>query len=154
MAVSGISVRVTPEIRAELARLAKRGRLSERTVVSASKSPTSPLHPLFYWEDSDKAAHIGRLEIARQLILKVKVEPHVAKELRCSVNVRQYHGTGEGHYMDVRTIMSDEALRRTLLTRALREFEALRAKYEHLGELASVFEEIAKVRGSQLVESA
>jgi hypothetical protein len=133
----------TPEVRDELARIASlSGVLTEEAVVEASKDEASPLHRFFLWDNPDRAAHLGRLEIARQLIVRVRIEPFEAEQMKCSPEVRRYHGTGEGQYLDVRTIMADEGERRKLLARALAELRGLKKRYSELKELTGVFQAV------------
>lgn len=51
----------------------KFGHLDPQKVVDAARSKSSPLHRLFEWNDS-LAANLHRLEVARRLIGRVRVE--------------------------------------------------------------------------------
>ena len=51
----------------------RRGRLSAEEVLEAARPVASPLHGFFEWDDS-KAAEAHRLEQARDLIRRVKIE--------------------------------------------------------------------------------
>mgnify|MGYP001603666722 CR=1 FL=1 len=125
-------------IRDELSRLAeKNGRLTEDLVVAASRSPKSPLHSMFMWDDPDSAAHLGRLEIARQLIVKIRIEPNEQQDLKCEFSVRKWHGVGNG-YRSIGDVLTQEKLREGLLRTALEDLNQMLKRYEMLAELAPV----------------
>lgn len=131
-------------VRAELARLASkhRGRLTEAMVVEASRDPESPLHPLFLWDNDEEAARIGRLEIARTLIVSVRITAAEAKEYDVSVAVRKYHGVGDG-YAELGRVMGRDDLRQMLLSSALEDLEQLKRRYSALRDiLGDVFDAI------------
>ena len=83
-------MRITPEVQAELEKLYKKhGSLTEELVVKESKKKRSPLHPLFLWDRPEEASHIGRLALARRLIISVKVTEFEAEKLNLSVRMRK-----------------------------------------------------------------
>ncbi len=144
------SIPITPQIKVELERLhAQNGHLDEDILIRASKAKRNPLHKLFFWDDEEHAAYLGRREIARQLIVRVTIEPHEAEELSCEVSVRKYHGTGDGGYADLGTVMGTAQLRERLLNQALAELESFQKRYATLSELAATFAEVEKVRASR-----
>ncbi len=59
-------------VRAALAELENRGRLTPESVVEAARDSNSPLHEHFDWND-ETAAHSHRMEQARRLIRSIKV---------------------------------------------------------------------------------
>lgn len=81
---------VTTEQRAALLTLAEAhgGRLTPEAVVEAASDPDSPLHSAFTWDDAE-AAHQHRLDQARFLIRRVRVDVTVGNRLiRLPVFVR------------------------------------------------------------------
>ena len=140
---------ITGKVREELERIRKKHRkLTEEILVAESKKESSPLHDLFLWNDDHTAAHIGRLEIARQLIKRVKITPQEAKQLNYSVQVRKYHGTGDG-YHELHEVMTSKDLREILLQRALDELDSFQKRYQQLTELAQIFEHAEVLRKSR-----
>ena len=139
-------MKVTDEIRSELDRLAAvTGTLTEDAVVEASKEADSPLHSMFLWGNDAAAAQLGRLEIARRLIVSVRILPETAQALGVNVEMRKFHGTGDG-YKDLQTLMNKDELRRMLLRSALRELQSLQRRYSQLTELAAIFESAGKLK--------
>ena len=66
-------MRFTQEIIAAITTLEDRkGKLTASQVLEVARSPDSPLHPYFEWDDSI-AAEQWRLEQARELIRRVKI---------------------------------------------------------------------------------
>lgn len=143
-----MAAQVTKSVRAELNRLyEKNGCLREEDIVQASKTKSSPLHPLFMWDDEAAAAHLGRLEIARTLVRKVTILKAEAKEYRCSVTIRKYHGLGDGGgYRDIRDVLTQRDLRDMLLRQALGEIDVAQKRYEKLAELKPVWEAAKRVK--------
>jgi len=130
---------ITHDIRAELDAINKANDgLTEELVVQASKKKSSALHPLFLWDNPEEAAHIGRLEIARKLIMRVRIIAYEVPDTKIVVDVRKYHGTGNG-YNDIDTVMSSEALRALVVQNAIRDLENLEHKYAHIRQIAAVF---------------
>ena len=67
-------MKLTDEAAAELKRMEdKRGRLTPQEIVEAARPEDSILHGCFEWDDG-KAAEAWRLEQARELIRRVKIE--------------------------------------------------------------------------------
>lgn len=62
------------------------GRLTPDAVIKAAKNPRHPLHDAFEWDDT-KAGHAWRVEQARDLIARVRVEV-TESELRRIAYVR------------------------------------------------------------------
>jgi hypothetical protein len=60
--------------------------------------------------------------------------------------MRRYHGEVGGGYYDIREILTQERLRERLLESALRDLDALRARYKALKELAPVFRVADQIR--------
>lgn len=135
--------RISKEALAELDRIAERdGKLDPEVVVRESKRKRSPLHPYFLWGSDAKAAHIGRIQIARQLIVRVRISHVEAENLNVSTRLRKYHGNVGGGYYSVDVVANDEQLRTKLLESALRELRAFRSRYSHLQELQPILDAI------------
>ena len=138
-----MKMKITQEIRDELSRLYfENDGLTEEAIVTASKVKSSPLHEHFLWDDEAGAAHIGRLEIARHLIMRVKIEPVKAEELQCSPQIRQYVGRVGGGYQDITDVMTQAELRARLEAVVLKDLDSIRLRNQHLHGLAAVFDAI------------
>lgn len=91
-----------------LAKLAKAngGILTPNAVVDDAKDPKSPLHDQFEWDDRKAAAHY-RIEQARELIRKVRVEIEVDEKI---IKVPKYiHEPNAGNqgYAEVAKVRND-----------------------------------------------
>lgn len=134
---------------AELTALAERnGVLTPEAVLLHAQNPTSALHHRFTWDDAE-AAKLRRLDEARSLIMRVKVrietrpnEPPITVRAFVSLSEDRVQGGG---YRRIETVLADPAMRADLLSTAIEEMKALRARYQHLEELARVFAELASL---------
>lgn len=141
------------ELQNELRRIADDhgGTLRAEDVVEAAKDEASILHSKFKWDDTE-AAHLYRLQQARQLIRVVVqfVGPaEVAQRTRVFVSLTpDRHRGGEG-YRFIADVMNDDELRRQLVIDALKELHRIEQRYGELKELAAVFEEIRKISSQQ-----
>jgi len=70
----------------ELKSLERDGKLYPADVVNAARSPSSPLHPYFDWDDSS-AAEKYRLDQARALIRSVQTEVRITSGVQFAVPV-------------------------------------------------------------------
>lgn len=71
---TAVTTPVTVDVAAEIRKLESRsGKLDPRRVVEAARSPDSPLHAYFTWDDS-AAAHRWRLSQAETLIRRCRTE--------------------------------------------------------------------------------
>ena len=109
------------------------GTLTPQAVVDASRAEDAPLHSLFEWDDR-VAAERYRTVQAQYIIRNITVQ-----EAADDTPVRQFVHAEKG-YTTLYAAMSNEELRKALLTNALEELEAFKAKYRALSELAAVFE--------------
>lgn len=135
--------RVTAAAAVELAQLAaEHGRLTPALVLDRGSDPSSALHPMFTWDDTE-AARLRRLDEARAIIVQVRVsitpQPDAAP-----IRVRAYASLGSdraqgGGYRPIEVVLRDADARGELLRTALGELNALRRKYAHLDELARLF---------------
>jgi hypothetical protein len=108
-----------------------------RLIEWARENPDSELHGQFEWDDS-KAAHEYRLHQARRLIAVHVIDDSGDRRVISLVTDR----SRGGGYRDLQTVLSNAEMRRIALRQALGEFNRIRAKYEHLRELASIHEAI------------
>lgn len=125
------------------------GLLTAEAVVEAARPEESPLHDWFTWDDSE-AARQWRLQQARQLIIRVKVE--VATGPNETVTVRGWSSltpdreTDGGGYRETIRVMKSTDMRAQLLINAKAEMDRFVEKYNTLGELAEVITAMRKVR--------
>ena len=127
----------------ELETIRKRsgGILRPADVVAFASDPKTALHARFEWDDT-KAAHLYRLEQARAIIrCSVKVMHDDNPPIRAYVSLVDDRQNGES-YRGIGDVMADAGLRETLLSQALREAQSWRQRYEHLRELAPIFDAI------------
>lgn len=128
------------------------GALRPAAVVAAARSPTSPLHPAFEWDDS-VAAEAHRKQQARQLIgaiVTVVPESRSTEPVRAFINVRQQE---DQSYVPIRVALGDDALRAAVLAQATRELVAWRQKHRELNELADLFAQIDMFAGDAAGDS-
>ena len=133
------------KIAAELAVLAKRGRLVPKRVVQWARTHrASALHSCFEWDDK-KASEQFRVWQARELIVSVEVVYPDGKKRQVYVSPVHARPTGEGYHRLV-DVMGDADRRERFLTQALDELERICSRYEDLCELAGVRAEVRLVR--------
>lgn len=116
------------------------GRLTPEAVVNDAKSPRSPLHRCFDWDDSE-AARKWRLEQARSLIRTVKVEYEVTEGVvkKVKVQVHEYVRDPQAEpeeqgYVAVAKVLTDDDLKRDVLAQELGRAVALLNRARHLAE--------------------
>lgn len=120
--------------------------MSAEQILAAAEPPTSPLHPLFEWED-DVAAHHWRVHEARELVRDLRVtivtvDGEVQENTRAFINVIQ--GDQQGYTTAIR-VASDATLMRQVMMAALDDLNAWRRRYAHLKGLATIFAAIDEV---------
>lgn len=122
----------------ELSRLeAEHGRLVPSAIVDAARSPKSPLHRFFEW-DNTVAAEKYRIMQASNLIRHVKVVMELPNLTARTVRAYVSPYTGQG-YVRIEKALSDADMRMQLLAQARRELEAFRKRYNDLEELNEAF---------------
>jgi len=132
-------------IAAELAALAKRGRLVPARVVKWARGHRgSALHSCFEWSDT-KAAEQYRVWQARELIVSVEVTYPDGKKRQVYVSPVHARVAREGYHRLV-DVMSDDEKRWRYLEQALDELERVCARYEDLCELGGVRAAVRLVR--------
>lgn len=140
------------QIREELEKIRQSagGVLRAKDIVEFAKNKKTALHQRFPW-DVEKAAYQHWLEIARDIIVQVKVTVEGKDNAEMSVRLYQSldsdRATKDGGYRSVHDIMSDKQFTRELLDTALAELGVFERRYSGLRELADVMTAIKKVRG-------
>lgn len=133
------------EVASRLRALAERGdgTITPEAVIDDARSPDSPLHGEFEWDDS-AAAHAYRLDQARHLIRSVRVEFRVEQIAVSAVRyVRDPRADKDvAGYIDVRHVKRDEEMAREVL---IAEAKRVRAALTRMRELAAFFERQADV---------
>lgn len=136
-----VSKRDIPQIKRLLNDIEQRyGIIKPQAVVDAARSPDSPIHQYFTWDDRE-AADQHRLWQARKLIACVTVTYKGGGPVnRGYVNLKIQTATGpERGYVGIVRALSDEDMRAQFLERARLEAREWRRRYQDLNELASVF---------------
>lgn len=139
-------------IGAEIDRLATKyeQRLTAEHVVEEARSPKSPMHSVFRYDEDQAMAHEGRLYLARTLLrsVRVKIITPERKEVtvRMTVSTPRSEAPSKGQYSTTEYALNDPELRSEVLKQALRDLIVFRRKYAELSELAVVFDAIDKVR--------
>lgn len=104
------------------------GRLLPADVVAAARSPDSPLHKHFTWDDSE-AARLRRLDEARALIRRVNIEVVVHNiPLSVPAYVRDPDADARqaGYVETMRLRSEDDAARTAIVTEMQRVAQAVR----------------------------
>lgn len=117
-------------------------------VAWAQAHPESALHSQFEWDDTE-AAKAYRLHQARRVIAVYVVADDGNRRL-VSLSIDRKHGG----YRSVEDVIANDDLRRVLVKDALAELKRVRAKYEHVKELAAVYDEIEKAERQYAPEQA
>ena len=126
----------------QLARIEKRGALTPKAVVDASRRSSAPLHDYFEWRD-DVAAEKYREVQAKEIIRSVELVIEGSEPTRAFVSVTVEGG--ERSYVNVEAALSMQQTRDEVLATALSELRAFERKYNTLAELAEVLEAIRRV---------
>ena len=124
------------------------GKLRPEDVLKDAKKKRSPLHHCFEWDDTE-AARQHRLAQARYVIRSIEIviehkDPGTPQSVAVNyVNLGERNQTEP--YTSIKTVMSDEVMRKRYVLSVLRELQALRVKYRDIKELADVFAAIVRV---------
>lgn len=121
----------------------RHGTLTPEVVVKEASDPSSPLHGSFEWDDTE-AAHQWRIQQARVLIGRFKVEVQVSPKK--TVKCRQFtHVRSRDEYVPTEEALGDPEMRDVVLEQARRDLAALRRKYAALVDFDKLLaEELAK----------
>lgn len=145
----------TDLIKQELEALAEanNGLLRPETVVEFASNPDTALHSRFEWDDTE-AAKRYRIWQARQIIkVTVDVLPNENETVyQVFVSLKDDRRNGGG-YRALVDVMSDDQMRRQLLTQAANDFKLWQKKYQQLKELAPVFDQMAEVIEKAQIEA-
>lgn len=129
------------KIKQELEALAEanNGLLKPEAVVEFAKDPETALHSRFEWDDTE-AAKAYRLWQARQIIkVMVDVLPNENEShYQVFVSLKDDRRNGGG-YRPMVEVMTNDEMRRQLLTQAHNDFKLWQKKYQQIKELAPVF---------------
>lgn len=131
-----------------LAKLAKAngGILTPNAVVDDAKNPSSPLHDQFEW-DNDVAAEKYRLEQARELIRKVRVDIEVEeKTIRVPKYIHEPAGDNQG-YAEVVKVRNDHARAVAAMRYEVDRLEAALVRATTLADALGLKSEIAEIKG-------
>lgn len=114
------------------------GELTPQDVVDDARSPGSPIHSFFQWDDS-LAAEAYRLSQARGLIRSVVAvytsDEAPAKRMRAYVHVAE---ATVPHYRETMHALSQEKTREIVLRQAWQELQRWRTRYKELAEFAGL----------------
>lgn len=102
----------------------------------------------FQWDDASAAGQY-RLDQARKLLRSICVtfeERPAAEPIRAFVVVAR---NDDQQYEDIVTVMSDAALRQQVMTRAWRELESWRRRYDDLVEFGALFAAIDRMKAAR-----
>lgn len=117
----------------ELKKLEKQDGLTAPVIVDSARSPGSPLHEFFEWDD-EKASDHYRLQQARELIRSVTVQM-VDVEVPAYFNVTVTTGEEKKRrYFNYERVLKDEDLTNQVLEQAAQEARYFAEKYHHLKE--------------------
>lgn len=124
------------------------GRLTPDAVLQDARSPKSPLHDQFTWDDSEAATQ-WRLQQARELIRSVRVE--VTTETRTVSTVRYVRDPTAGEsqgYVEVAKLRDNRALAAEALAAEIRAANALVTRARSLADALGLSAEIEMVADS------
>lgn len=124
------------------------GRITPDAVLLDAKSPKSPLHDQFDWDDSS-AAKQWRLQQARELIRSVRVE--ITTESRTVSTVRYVRDPSAGEaqgYVEVAKLRDDKSLAVEALQGEIRQANAMVARARSIAEALGLSAEIEMVSES------
>ena len=126
----------------------KLGYVTPKIVVEDAKSPKSPLHDYFEWNDKI-ASEKWRLDQAGYLIrhISITIEDHAKPEIRhfYSITPSEEMKTKDPKvYVTMDVIMSDDEKRKEVILYALRELRGWTERYRQYSELTELIHDIEK----------
>ena len=130
-------------VRRELWKLSVSGPLTPERVVNFARSPRSPIHHRFQWDDTLAAVQY-RLWQARELIASVMIDVQEVKggPVRGFYNViTEDHGQC---YVSFETMLNDKDLFDQAVAEAVRNLEYWEKQTRHLKELSGIFNRAKK----------
>lgn len=111
------------------------GMVQPEAVVEAAADPESPLHRFFEWNDGE-AAHQYRLQQARQLVVRIKIE-EVEGPPMVNVRVQQADGSVRRGYVPTARAVADPDLYAQIRAEAHRGVQAYRNRLAAFSQAAS-----------------
>ncbi len=127
------------------AKIEKKGELTPKALVDASRRKNAPLHNLFEWNDA-VAAEKYRENQAAYLIRSVEVVISGCTEpTRAFVSVSASDTETARSYINVEAALSSEPTRSEVLENALAELRSFERKYANLTEVAEVIAAIKSI---------
>lgn len=118
------------------------GRLTARVVVESARDATSPLHPVFEW-DNVRAAELYREEQARYVLRCIRVvnarDEHgtPTQTMHAFVNLTETVGDDEQRsYIPIAHVLSDHDLMRKALAQAAGELRSFEDRYSSFKVIA------------------
>ena len=128
------------------------GLLFPKDVVEYARDPDTALHQKFNWDDTT-AAELYRLWQARKIItvnVTVLKRDDISVNTFVSLKADRYKqgedGEFTGGYRSMVDVLSTPSLRKTLLEEALEEHDFWEKKYQHVVELAEIFQAAKTVK--------
>ncbi len=125
------------EQREELRRLAAEapgGLLKAEDVVEAAKDASSPLHPLFEWDDSEAAKQF-RIQQARQVVRAyIRFEPRTARNVRGLVSLPSDRCATGGYRTTEQILQNDEWVAQ-MVAEVAAKVRSLKGQYSYLSHL-------------------
>ena len=131
----------------ELLRLEQdNGHLDPNDVIEAAKSPGSPLHSYFEWDDSTAAAKY-RLDQARALIRSVKIEVTIHDvPLSCVGYVRDPEADADiAGYRNVVKLRSEEDAARAVIMDEMKRVSAAISRAKAVAAVLGMADDVAKI---------
>lgn len=126
-------------------RLERKGNLTPKALVNASRRKNAVLHDLFEW-DNEIAAEKYRETQASYLIRSIEVvSAGISEPVRAFVSVTANEEKTERTYINVERALSTNGTREEVLSIALAELKAFERKYSNLEELTNVIAAIREV---------
>ena len=139
---------ITKQVTDAIVALERDGRLSARSVLNAAMDKNSPLHSYFEWDDTAAAVKY-RLEQARELIRKIKVEVTV---LDRPITVVSYvHDpdapSGEGGYRSIRSLMTEEDSARAVVLDEMRRVVGAVSRAKRIATVLGLIDTLDQIDG-------
>lgn len=138
--------------RLELERLARAhdDTVTPAQLVAYATDPRTALHTLFTWDDRVAGPKYRELEAAqylRAVVTLLHVEGHEPKSVRAFVSLSSDRD-GTHVYRPITAVLQDHTQRALLVDDVRRELLAMKRKYGHLQELATVWAQVEEHAGA------
>lgn len=126
------------------------GMIGPRTLLNAARSPLSPFHQYFEWDDGEAAEQYRLIQAGQLLrrwkgtIMRIDAEAKVVKieAVRRVQSPAGRRAPGGDSYETIEQIMADPVKRADMLGTVLTELSAYRRRYAQLTALADVWRAI------------